>query len=216
MLVELQSSPTCWIYEDLSDSVNRTVTLVVLISNMLVDVVVIIVTWVYTFHIVKVQGRKILWTRRSISWILLRDGTIYFLAIFILNLIIFVIGVWFNTLNYLSNLSLPLQLVLVSRLVINLREASEGDIYMGSHNTSAEIGGPANATAEVSTVRFDHTATHTVENTSSRVDSSIEEGSIDEGASELEQLGIHSSGAGRPPPMDVYEEPMSSECVESV
>ncbi|KZT73438.1 hypothetical protein DAEQUDRAFT_470166 [Daedalea quercina L-15889] len=129
-------------------------TLVVLICNVLADVVVIVATWAYIFKTVRLQG----WRRwsHSIAWLLLRDGTIYFLAVFCLNLIVCIIGIWFGNLVYLVNLNPPLQLILISRLLINLREASQDDIYIGSLHSSTASGRLPSNSVEPSTLRFDH------------------------------------------------------------
>ncbi|KZT68003.1 hypothetical protein DAEQUDRAFT_757898 [Daedalea quercina L-15889] len=79
-LVELQASITCWESAELPPSFNTIVTLMMLICNTLADAVVIFATWVRTFHIVKLQRKKL--RAGSIAWLLLRDGTIYFLYVF--------------------------------------------------------------------------------------------------------------------------------------
>ncbi|KZT67926.1 hypothetical protein DAEQUDRAFT_728425 [Daedalea quercina L-15889] len=131
-IVAVESSLTCAISVDLSTSMNIIITLALSICNTLADVVVIVATWVCTWQTIRLQGWGHRWTRRSITWLLLRDGTVYFLAVFCLNLIDCVAGVSSNSLSYLANLITPLQLVLLSRLLINLREASERDMYMQS------------------------------------------------------------------------------------
>ncbi|KAH9914608.1 uncharacterized protein B0H18DRAFT_1108289 [Fomitopsis serialis] len=113
------------------DAKHNVVTLAILISTALADAIVIIATWV----------RRGLW-RHSISWLLFRDGTIYFL----------------------------LQLVLISRLLINLREAPEGDIYIGSQDPPVGSDGFPEYAAEASTLRFEHAVTVHDEEASAQVE----------------------------------------------
>lgn len=54
------------------------VSLVALLSSTLADVVVITATWTQTFEIIRLQGTKQLWSRRSLASLLLRDGTPFF------------------------------------------------------------------------------------------------------------------------------------------
>ncbi|KAH9921847.1 uncharacterized protein B0H18DRAFT_530751 [Fomitopsis serialis] len=91
-----------------------------------------------------------------IAWLLFRDGNVYFLAMFSLNTVVCVIGMWSDNLSWLGDLNFPLQLVLVTRLLINLRELSRSgdDIIIGSQSTSAGSHGPSDPAIEVSTVRF--------------------------------------------------------------
>jgi len=123
--------------------------------DMLADVVLIIVTWVCTFHQVRAQRRIRLWPR-SVAWLLFRDGNVYFLAMFSLNLVVCVIGVWSNNLDWLSSMNFPLQMVLLTRLLINLRELSLSgvNIIIGSQSTSAGSYGPSDPAIELSPLRF--------------------------------------------------------------
>lgn len=49
------------------------VTLMMIVCNTLADAVVIIATWIRTFALVRFHGRRNQ-QRRSIAWLLLRDG----------------------------------------------------------------------------------------------------------------------------------------------
>ncbi|KZT68938.1 hypothetical protein DAEQUDRAFT_307098 [Daedalea quercina L-15889] len=87
-----------------------------------------------TYSAVRLQIRRGLWGR-SLTWLLFRDGTIYFVAMLSLNF-----AMWFSNAvgSRISDLNVPLQLILISRLLINLRRASESDIYMGSQSRAVE------------------------------------------------------------------------------
>ncbi|KAH9921849.1 uncharacterized protein B0H18DRAFT_1019385 [Fomitopsis serialis] len=131
-----------------------------LICGMLADMVLIIVTWVCTFHHVRAQRRTRLWSR-SIAWLLFRDGRYYLplligIAMFSLNLVVCVIGAWSNNLTWISNFILPLQLVLMTRLLINLREASRsgGNLIIGPQSTPAESWDRSDPAIEYSALRF--------------------------------------------------------------
>ncbi|KAI0729293.1 hypothetical protein C8Q72DRAFT_830133 [Fomitopsis betulina] len=152
-LVELNSAWTCWEAAELPPSFNMIVTLMMIVCNTLADAVVIIATWIRTFALVRFHGRRNQ-QRRSIAWLLLRDGTIYFGALFSVNLAFTIIGALSDKLSYLSSLNSPLQLILTSRLLINLRELSVEDIHIGPRQVSDEVIVLSSTVSELSTLSF--------------------------------------------------------------
>ncbi|TFY63532.1 hypothetical protein EVJ58_g3202 [Rhodofomes roseus] len=70
-----------------------------------------------------------------------------------------------------------LQLVLLSRLLINLREASDRDVYMSSEDTPNDNDEYPDTGIKQSTIRFNHTNTH----------SGAEEAFVDEQPSTIEE-----------------------------
>ncbi|KAH9921848.1 uncharacterized protein B0H18DRAFT_530899 [Fomitopsis serialis] len=146
----------------ISHDFTRSATIIVVLCNILADLIVIIVTWVHMSGLIRLQGwRHWQSSTRSIVWLLFRDGTFYFVAVFSVNLLVFIAGVCFHVLNidYLASLDTPLQSVLMYRFLINLRETSDR-AYIGSQSTSGDIDRLPNTTIEASSLRFEQV--HTV------------------------------------------------------
>ncbi|KZT67915.1 hypothetical protein DAEQUDRAFT_812451 [Daedalea quercina L-15889] len=98
------------------------------ISAIASDVVVLAATWRNTFHTMKLKlrGQSV---ERRITWYFLRDGTFYFSAMVILNVIDIFSSRWTGRFTsapdiFTRTMTYPLSVLFLSRLLINLREAS--------------------------------------------------------------------------------------------
>ncbi|TFY63528.1 hypothetical protein EVJ58_g3205 [Rhodofomes roseus] len=126
---------------------------------ILSDVSVVAATWLHLFQSAKLSAKKGILTG-SLSWYLLRDGTLYFSVILVLNLIDILLW-WFDYQSahpILYNLDLPvrsiynlaplanqslvrLSLILLSRLLMNLRQAAYTDVAIGSISSPTRSSG---------------------------------------------------------------------------
>ncbi|KAH9830284.1 uncharacterized protein C8Q71DRAFT_786591 [Rhodofomes roseus] len=140
--MEFQSLWTCWQSENLSSVQGTAAAWAMVVCATLSDMTVVVATWIRAFPYVRLQWKNRMWAP-SITWLLFRDGTIYFLIVLLLNIGI-CISFWSSSVDYIIDLNVPLKLVLISRLLINLREAQEDDIYKTSFgwtgNIAASIG----------------------------------------------------------------------------
>ncbi|KZT67967.1 hypothetical protein DAEQUDRAFT_757879 [Daedalea quercina L-15889] len=87
------------------------------------------------------------------------DGAVYFLIVLALNIGCTINYLASETLSWLSSMIISLQPVLLSRMLINLRDASQRDIHMGLEDLSVEDDGFQDTTAELSTLGFRHSNT---------------------------------------------------------
>ncbi|RPD57257.1 hypothetical protein L227DRAFT_655663 [Lentinus tigrinus ALCF2SS1-6] len=123
-------------------------------SLILADLIVIAVTWHTTYKTTQIAREGRLATS-SLSLILLRDGTIYFLIILIMNVLhlMFSVGDFFSKYASISDVSLllePTESVLISRFLMNLQETNLRLTSGASVNSS-----PFTDAAVTSTIRFD-------------------------------------------------------------
>ncbi|KZT67490.1 hypothetical protein DAEQUDRAFT_812872 [Daedalea quercina L-15889] len=121
-------------------SVNLKVEWPAYVCNTLAQAVVISITWYRLWFTARLTDRKQFLAnlrRSSISWLFLRDGTIYFFTIFMLH--IFNIILEFSPLTIIQSFDTvhqSMQVVLLSRLLINLRKASLNDRSSSGLTTS--------------------------------------------------------------------------------
>jgi len=113
-----------------TSSTAKRVLLVSLIFNVLSQAIVAGLTWSRMFFLVRRPGNgqvRVNPRSYSISWLFLRDGTVYFIAIMLLQLVncllTYLADVWF-----FSTFSPLIQIVLLSRLLLNLQQASIRDV----------------------------------------------------------------------------------------
>ncbi|KAJ3541313.1 hypothetical protein NM688_g6102 [Phlebia brevispora] len=95
------------------------------LAVIVADIVVVAVTWLKTYQQVR-QAYSI--GLRGVSSTLLKDGSIYFIALLVLNVVQLIIeilptSVVGNPVAYVTNI---IQRILISRFLINLRQAGEG------------------------------------------------------------------------------------------
>ncbi|KZT02216.1 uncharacterized protein LAESUDRAFT_730389 [Laetiporus sulphureus 93-53] len=100
------------------------------------DLIVVLVTWYKTFRLA-IEVRKLRF-KGSIATMLMRDGTLHFMALLLLN--IFNIQSQFSGSRYSGCAAiflLPMTSVLVSRFILNLRQVSLGSAGLNtiSHST---------------------------------------------------------------------------------
>ncbi|KAI0725912.1 hypothetical protein C8Q72DRAFT_946066 [Fomitopsis betulina] len=95
-------------------------------SLILSDIIVIITTWWSLWgmsHHNPVQGRKSM--HSSLVYTLLRDGTLYFILLLLLNLAqISVEQILGNNFNPMPRFTMPTMSIIMSRLILNLRSVS--------------------------------------------------------------------------------------------
>ncbi|KAI0718685.1 hypothetical protein C8T65DRAFT_737040 [Cerioporus squamosus] len=113
------------------------------------DGLVVVLTWIKTYRVF-VLTRKISF-RTNYSALILRDGTLYFLAVCVLNLvaIIYIMDVGANLLN---DMIVTLSSLLMARFLLNLRDhrsRTEDIIYVAETTGKGTMG-----TSPVSTLRF--------------------------------------------------------------
>ncbi|KZT67909.1 hypothetical protein DAEQUDRAFT_766688 [Daedalea quercina L-15889] len=87
------------------------------------DALVVATIWIKTYCVTRVYVRA--WTvKQSLLWYLLRDGTMYFIVLLILNIIDILLFYSDGVLDFIHDIILPISLILMSRLLINLHEAA--------------------------------------------------------------------------------------------
>ncbi|KAH9914603.1 uncharacterized protein B0H18DRAFT_1044628 [Fomitopsis serialis] len=116
------------------------------------DIIVVTTIWVETYGLMKTHVRPRSY-RQSLIWYLLRDGTIYFILMLVLNIVDICLVYFDDEVDFIHSIILPFSLILISRLLINLREvAYRRDMDRTTLSTSSfEIETPF----EISTVFFD-------------------------------------------------------------
>ncbi|KAJ3556423.1 hypothetical protein NM688_g2035 [Phlebia brevispora] len=94
-------------------------------SVIAADAIVLLVTWVKTWHTYKTASRVDVHV--PLSYLILRDGTIYFMILLALNVLqILVVGVSvFEKLEPVNSFIVTLTPILISRFILNLRDANE-------------------------------------------------------------------------------------------
>ncbi|KZT67910.1 hypothetical protein DAEQUDRAFT_712578 [Daedalea quercina L-15889] len=107
---------------------------------ILSDIFVVSTTWFNLFHSARLSIKSGIFDG-SISWFLLRDGTLFFSLILILNLIDILLW-WFDRIQFFTTLIFPISLILLSRLLMNLRQAAYSDMVAGSPTSPTRSLGP--------------------------------------------------------------------------
>ncbi|KAI0697858.1 hypothetical protein C8T65DRAFT_18470 [Cerioporus squamosus] len=117
---------------------------------IIADMILIYVTWA------KLRSRDALKDIRqskkmSLSDVLFRDGTQYFVVLFILNVLHFVfsltaLAVTENGTSYLTVFTAPLTAILISRFLLDLQEANQAVVRVDSDNSSHSPSNPWNDT----------------------------------------------------------------------
>ncbi|PIL23157.1 hypothetical protein GSI_14466 [Ganoderma sinense ZZ0214-1] len=125
------------------------------VVSIFVDGLVVVFTWIKT-HRVYVLTRKLAF-RTNYSALLLRDGTLYFLAVVILNVtaIVYVTNIGSNLLN---DIIVTLTSILMSRFLLNLRDQrAQNERESAIRTSSVEASSFA-----LSTVRFQSNVSHSM------------------------------------------------------
>ncbi|KZT08754.1 uncharacterized protein LAESUDRAFT_723684 [Laetiporus sulphureus 93-53] len=77
----------------------------------------------------------------SIATVLMRDGTLYFMALLLLNILQIVIKIRYensqNTADYVVLFLPPISSILISRFILNLRQVSVGSVDLNTISHSA-------------------------------------------------------------------------------
>ncbi|KZT66173.1 hypothetical protein DAEQUDRAFT_798175 [Daedalea quercina L-15889] len=101
-----------------------TVYIASLASSSAADAIVFIITWRCTYHVIRLARQENI--KASLSSLLLRDdaaGTIYFALLFIMNCLC-IVTYLLEVFTGLSYLAIALSSIVLSRLLLNLLEAS--------------------------------------------------------------------------------------------
>ncbi|RDX51746.1 hypothetical protein OH76DRAFT_1481264 [Lentinus brumalis] len=144
-LYSCQVAPTA-----MSASAYATLSIATRAVSIFSDGVVVVLTWIKTYRVF-VLTRKVSF-RTNYSALILRDGTLYFLAVCILNLvaIIYIMNIGANLLN---DMIVTLSSMLMARFLLNLRDhrsRTEDITYIMSQSE----GKGRMSTSPVSTLRF--------------------------------------------------------------
>ncbi|KAI0729285.1 hypothetical protein C8Q72DRAFT_830101 [Fomitopsis betulina] len=126
--------PICIVMPPTGESEGIRILLAAHVSNIASQVILIGITWSRTLFLVRGSDRKELRAslkRHTIAWLLLRDGTVYFVAMLVLHVIDLIL--WFQTdVQYFGTFFQSMQIVLLSRLLLNLRQASLSYVHAGA------------------------------------------------------------------------------------
>ncbi|TFY52595.1 hypothetical protein EVJ58_g9922 [Rhodofomes roseus] len=123
------------------------------LATIVCDVIVVATIWVKTYSLAKYHAQTRSFNQ-SLLWYLLRDGTVYFIVLLILNVVDIFLFYFKSEVNFLASIILPLSLILISRLLINLREVASSrgldETSTTTHTSSFEVQTPF----EMSTIVF--------------------------------------------------------------
>lgn len=118
------------------------------------DIIVVATIWIKAYRLVKTHVHA--WScRPSLMWYLLRDGTAYFVVMLALNIVDICIVYFDDEVDFIHSTILPLSLILISRLLINLREVAYHRDIGGEMTTSSASSFEVETPFEVSTIVFD-------------------------------------------------------------
>ncbi|KAH9927663.1 uncharacterized protein B0H18DRAFT_1118459 [Fomitopsis serialis] len=107
------------------------------VCSIVSDLLVITVTWWRTYALKREADR--LHMRASLATLLLRDGTVYFVAILVLNVVHAVVVFYDGNVVYVTVFLSPIPALLTSRFLLNLRRANDLkdiDVHLGSTSSS--------------------------------------------------------------------------------
>ncbi|TFK84530.1 hypothetical protein K466DRAFT_588840 [Polyporus arcularius HHB13444] len=90
------------------------------------DLVVLVITWYSTFGIRKLKAVAEMHMRTSLTDALLKDGTLYFVCLLILNLVNIFVNVFPQT-SAVTAFQDPITSILISRFILNLRDVADGN-----------------------------------------------------------------------------------------
>jgi len=139
-LVEpVPTTTVCAVMSTISPHSANKVALASRLGVILSDTLVVAATWFNLFQSAKFSAKSGFLTS-SVSWHLLRDGTLYFSVILVLNLIDILLW-WFDRIQFFTSLIFPLSLILLSRLLMSLRQVAYSDAALRSQSTSARTTG---------------------------------------------------------------------------
>lgn len=108
-----------------TSSINDSFFIASVVCSSVADAIVLLVTWCRTYHTIRATRQK--HERPTLSFLLWRDGTVYFGSLFIIAILDMAIytAVSFQGFQYLR---LAFSTIILSRFFLNLRKASQGSI----------------------------------------------------------------------------------------
>ncbi|KAH9829099.1 uncharacterized protein C8Q71DRAFT_791736 [Rhodofomes roseus] len=113
-------------------------------ASMAADAMVFIVTWRRTYHVVR--GFRQVNIKTSLNSLLLRDGAIYFIWILIVNCIVMITNLAPIDQRVPEPVTIPISTILLSRMLLNLREAGLRTNVHGAPVSSDTLGASQSAT----------------------------------------------------------------------
>ncbi|TFY59207.1 hypothetical protein EVJ58_g5932 [Rhodofomes roseus] len=136
---------------------NLVMTIATRVCSIVSDLLVIVVTWWRTYALKREADR--LHMRASLATLLLRDGTIYFVAILVLNIVHIIFVLYNGNVVYVTIFLIPIPALLTSRFLLNLRRANEASSIDVHLITSASTADPpsftlSSAPPELRTLQF--------------------------------------------------------------
>ncbi|KAH9840607.1 uncharacterized protein C8Q71DRAFT_904709 [Rhodofomes roseus] len=156
-LVYVGPLPVCTYNAYYSESEHLKLTIATRVCSIVSDLLVIVVTWWRTYALKREADR--LHMRASLATLLLRDGTIYFVAILVLNIVHIIFVLYNGNVVYVTIFLIPIPALLTSRFLLNLRRANEASSIDVHLITSASTADPpsftlSSAPPELRTLQF--------------------------------------------------------------
>ncbi|KAH9829116.1 uncharacterized protein C8Q71DRAFT_891583 [Rhodofomes roseus] len=187
-----------------------------LVTSIAADAIVFMVIWRRTYHVARLSREQSI-EASTVSSLLLRDGAIYFAlvtpvpvpvdsnkgsfirSLFILNSITIITDL--KTVVPIDSMTIPLTSIIISRMLLNLREAGlQGQANSHDPSTSSHLGASQPATG-ISDLHFSRGVSAFGASWNDDEDGEIDEGEIvDDEGQEVEMMGretaeIESAGA---------------------
>ncbi|KAH9829103.1 uncharacterized protein C8Q71DRAFT_863546 [Rhodofomes roseus] len=154
---------------------------------MAADALVFIVTWRRTYHVARLSRQANV--QASLSTLLLRDGVVYFASLFILNCIC--IATYFSTSTGMTYITVSLSSIILSRMLLNLREAS---LRADGHGASTSFNLRA---SKIGTIDFARAVDAFGASWNEDEDADIDEGElVDDEGLEIEMTGSETEEIG--------------------
>ncbi|KZT67483.1 hypothetical protein DAEQUDRAFT_394305 [Daedalea quercina L-15889] len=117
------------------------------------DTLVLAVTYYFSFELRQGTGHLRWSTGASLTKVLVRDGTIFFVALFLVYLL--EILAWhFGSMFFVSDFTLPLMSILVSRFLMNLRRAASSSTFTVDTQTPSYVHDGLDTTTVMSSLKF--------------------------------------------------------------
>ncbi|KAF9803159.1 hypothetical protein IEO21_09735 [Rhodonia placenta] len=131
-----------------SNTIDNVVSTITRVSVVASDILVVAATWYYISRTSSVQEQLVrdIWAARpNLTAVMFRDGTLYFLIISLLNIVVLIVNtISFSSLEVSSDTSNPasyrMSSILISHFLICIREAAERSIQaFNSHQSLSFI-----------------------------------------------------------------------------
>ncbi|OCH84964.1 hypothetical protein OBBRIDRAFT_839315 [Obba rivulosa] len=133
-----------------SEDLHRTSALTIAARTCLIaaDAIVLVVTWVKTYWTMRAARSS--GSKAPLADMLLRDGTLYFLVLLILN-VLHIAGTATNVFVYTTMFTTPISSIIISHFLMNLRETAAAPATTG---VASDGGRPSFVRTQLSDLRF--------------------------------------------------------------